>query len=389
MVVSLGLAWSARLAAPFPRSAVRCRAPLQRLMAHLGFPAGERVLIVGDGDFSYSAGLVASRPDLDVVASTLIGAEEDLEARYPGSSANIRAISALGGHVRFGVDATDLSETAALVQPSCIRFNFPHIDGKSNTKHNRALLSKFLASAAEALRGSRGRVEVSLVEGQGGSGAHGERGLGDAEAHSDRHWRLSWMASVAGADAGLLMTSVEPFTDQDAPGLEGYVPQGARGRGRRFDTRDVPLLHEFRLPGHGTSAVFAHCFHTELHLQIPVDWDNTADDKGLVGCIRTQLQQRGLHGMEDVSMEYLEDFIYPEGDRRCRAWSCLFRSTHRPLPRARAQTLWNAVRDSAESYTPVHQPEGSESARGSVQVRTKSTTTVSRPLPSWFAPSRN
>ena len=87
------------------------------------------VLIVGDGDFSYSASLVAfhhahRRRDptrkVVVVATVLEADEEALVAQYPSAAGNLAAMrrhaasGAVGVVVLFGIDATRLDPAMLL-----------------------------------------------------------------------------------------------------------------------------------------------------------------------------------------------------------------------------------------------------------------------------------
>lgn len=57
--------------------------------------------------------------------------------------------------------------SAAAVPFDRVIFNFPHVPGKNNIRHNRGLLTAFLSSAFHVLA-DRGEVLVALCQGQVG-----------------------------------------------------------------------------------------------------------------------------------------------------------------------------------------------------------------------------
>ena len=110
-----------------------------------------KTLIVGDGDFSYSASL-CKLYDFSLMVSTSFDTEVQLKGKY-GDEYTVEVVSFLtsnGVQVFHGVDATDLGTTLPLLQSSTkgdplsfdvIIFNFPHQGGKSNGKPVTTALS--------------------------------------------------------------------------------------------------------------------------------------------------------------------------------------------------------------------------------------------------------
>ncbi|KAF8633593.1 hypothetical protein AX15_001386 [Amanita polypyramis BW_CC] len=138
------------------------------------FRTTDKVLLVGEGNFSFTRALVrlyqdeasggsggssasVFMPPTNITA-TAYDSEEDCYAKYPGAKEIVEEVKESGVQVLFGVDATKLGKVSALKgrRWDKVVWNFPHAgkgipDQDRNILSNQLLILAFLRSAANVL----------------------------------------------------------------------------------------------------------------------------------------------------------------------------------------------------------------------------------------------
>ncbi|XP_056141487.1 ferredoxin-fold anticodon-binding domain-containing protein 1 [Lampris incognitus] len=188
------------------------------------------MLLVGEGNFSFSAALCQLYPDSSITATCLQCQEEVL--RHEGAATNTEIIRSSGGVVLFEVDSTKLGECASLrgLVFDRVIFNFPHCGRKSGVKKNRELLKNFFLSCVQVLA-EKGEVHVALCNGQGGTPADQPK----------REWHNSWQVVAMAAEANLILSNVHPFESEK---YKSYKCTGYRSQDKGFHVENA-LLHVF------------------------------------------------------------------------------------------------------------------------------------------------
>ena len=95
----------------------------------------DRILLVGEGDFSFTHALVLHPPEVlehlpsSNVVATAYDTEDECYEKYPSAPAHVAALREKGATVLFGVDATKLNKHPTLTKgkrSDRIVWNFPH-----------------------------------------------------------------------------------------------------------------------------------------------------------------------------------------------------------------------------------------------------------------------
>nr|CDJ94858.1 Domain of unknown function DUF2431 domain containing protein [Haemonchus contortus] len=190
------------------------------------FEGARSVLILGDGDLSFSRALAESEPNLPITA-TVLDSESEYLTRY-GTDTNIKRLRECPNlHLMFSVDATALpAEWAGKFH--YIVMNFPHPGGKTNLRKSRLLASGIFRSVSNIMADDS---EFHLVLAQGQAGVQHNGGSlwsSTLPAHEKDSWQTLYLA----AEEGLLLNDIMTFSPEE---FDGYTSSGYRSSAKGFN----------------------------------------------------------------------------------------------------------------------------------------------------------
>ncbi|XVF76973.1 hypothetical protein PTKIN_Ptkin14bG0003000 [Pterospermum kingtungense] len=186
----------------------------ERWLQH--YTSSHKMLLVGEGDFSFSASLAIAFGSATNMVATSLDSRETLLEKYTGALANLKALDDLGCTIVHEVDATTMSQHALLKSDSFDRivFNFPHA-GFFYKEHettqielHQKLMKGFLWNAYEMLT-ENGEVHIT---------------------HKTAHPFSMWNIEKLAEEVGLGLLDKVPFSEEEYPGYHSK-----RGHGIKCD----------------------------------------------------------------------------------------------------------------------------------------------------------
>ncbi|KAI0035150.1 hypothetical protein K488DRAFT_76813 [Vararia minispora EC-137] len=212
------------------------------------FRETDRILLVGEGDFSFARALVLHPPAMLAhlpavnVTATAYDVEEECYAKYPSAPSCVSKLREKGVTVLFGIDAMKLDKCAPLKGKRFDRvvWNFPHTgkgiaDQDRNIRANQEILLGFLRTVPTVLaqgpvpRVARPRKHKS----DGDSDDNYDCGASDKEQPDP---------DAGGTRGTVLVTlrNVTPYTEWDLPRLAKNPPAPEKS-GVRTNPRYIQL----------------------------------------------------------------------------------------------------------------------------------------------------
>ena len=219
-------------------------------MANAAVVEPRRILIVGDGDLSYSLALQRAFGGLIELTATVLPTAQELAATYTNAAANAAELQGCGAAVRYGIDATALTAAELRVGASGlyddIAFNYPHLgdsglaDEAAHARRHSVLIAHFLHEAAALLRPG-GRAHLTL------SGK--QRTTWSVEASAVRHGLTLAQAREPTAPAA--------FWLEHEPGAAVAPPQPEWAARRKYRSGTLGTVHWLTRCGHRGSVHMA------------------------------------------------------------------------------------------------------------------------------------
>ncbi|CAB4305967.1 unnamed protein product [Prunus armeniaca] len=137
------------------------------------YSSRHRILLVGEGDFSFSLSLATHFGSARNMVATSLDSQEEIDSKYSNAIGNVRELEERGCIVIYGVDAKQMSQHFFLSTQRFDRivYNFPHVgflfreDSYCQIQLNKRLVKGFLQNAKLLLRKEGGEIHITHKEG--------------------------------------------------------------------------------------------------------------------------------------------------------------------------------------------------------------------------------
>ncbi|KAE8677254.1 putative Late embryoproteinsis abundant hydroxyproline-rich glycoprotein family [Hibiscus syriacus] len=168
------------------------------------YSSSQRMLLVGEGDFSFSVCLARAFGSATNMVATSLDSRGFLLRNYKKAMANIYELRTRGCMVLHGIDATEMANHCYLgaIKFDRIIYNFPHagfcsdVPSESQKRRHQLLVSCFFKNAKEMINES-GEIHVT---------------------HKSNGFFLEWNLRGLAAAVGLRLIQEVPFKLTDFPG---------------------------------------------------------------------------------------------------------------------------------------------------------------------------
>ncbi|KQJ90673.1 hypothetical protein BRADI_4g33190v3 [Brachypodium distachyon] len=212
------------------------------------YSSAQSILVVGDGDFSFSLSLATAFGSGDNLVATSLDTYADLGIKYGNALSNVSELERMGATVMHGVDVTQMDPPRDLLLRLFDRivFNLPHA-GFNGREDNKVMISLHQELVRGFFRWARGRIwpdgEIHVT-------------------HKTKHPYWIWDIEKLASDSSLALIDKVPFDKKDYPGYNQK-----RGDGWRCD-QDFPIedccTFKFGVQQKSATIDFSSFFYTGL-----------------------------------------------------------------------------------------------------------------------------
>uniref|UniRef100_A0A803NYJ9 RNA polymerase Rpb4/RPC9 core domain-containing protein n=1 Tax=Cannabis sativa TaxID=3483 RepID=A0A803NYJ9_CANSA len=192
------------------------REPIKDVLLELAkhYSSVQKILLVGDGDFSFSLSLARAFGSARNMVATSLDSLEKIKKNYSDGIRNIMELEERGCVVLHGVDGKHMSDHFFLKTQRFDRiiYNFPHVgfhfpeENCCQIQMNKTLVKEFMKNAKALLRKENGEIHISHKEGD-----------------PYEKWNLVKKAEKI----GLHLHDTVPFYKNDYPGYQNKRAHGS------------------------------------------------------------------------------------------------------------------------------------------------------------------